>query len=115
MEQFAKAIMVVCCVPIILLSVIIFLDLMVIPKALNRIADALEKKEVAVEKKQVARKPYVAPVANVVPGLHWLDNADSWLCPICLMEVNTPTQYGYKCPRCGFMDEKDIGKEKNNG
>lgn len=43
MEEFAKAIMVVCCVPIILLSVIIFLDLVAIPRALNRIADALEK------------------------------------------------------------------------
>ena len=45
MDEFANAVLAVCCVPIILLSVIVFLDLMAIPRALNRIADALERKE----------------------------------------------------------------------
>lgn len=101
MEEFTKAVLVVCCVPIILLSVIVFLDLMAIPKALNRIADELEKSN-------VADSQAVSPVTNIVPGLHWIDNADSWLCPICLKEVSTPTMHQYRCPRCGFMDEKDV-------
>jgi rubredoxin len=39
---------------------------------------------------------------------HWIDNADSWICPECGLDVADPTDYGYKCPKCGFMDEKDI-------
>ena len=39
---------------------------------------------------------------------HWIDNADSYICPKCRMEVNSPSKYeGCKCPRCGFQDEKD--------
>lgn len=44
---------------------------------------------------------------------HWIDNADSYICPICGLEVNNPAKYdGCKCPKCGFQDEKD--KEKKN-
>ena len=43
---------------------------------------------------------------------HWLDNADSWICPICGFETASPAKYeGCKCPQCGFQDEKD--KEKD--
>lgn len=39
---------------------------------------------------------------------HWIDNADSYICPICRFETNNPNKYDCKCPRCGFMDAKDI-------
>lgn len=42
--------------------------------------------------------------------MEWLDNADSWLCPICRTEVNTPTKYNYYCPKCGFIAERDKNK-----
>lgn len=39
---------------------------------------------------------------------HWIDNADSWVCPVCGEEVRDPGKYpGCKCPNCGFQDEKD--------
>lgn len=39
---------------------------------------------------------------------HWIDNADSWICPVCGLEVSSPAKYkGCKCPKCGFQDEKD--------
>lgn len=39
---------------------------------------------------------------------HWIDNADSYICPKCGIEVNNPARYdGCKCPNCGFQDEKD--------
>ena len=39
---------------------------------------------------------------------HWIDNADSYICPVCGEEVRSPSAYpGYKCPKCGFQDEKD--------
>lgn len=39
---------------------------------------------------------------------HWIDNADSYICPICGEEVRSPSAYpGCKCPKCGFQDEKD--------
>lgn len=44
-------------------------------------------------------------------GLHWIDDADRWECPICGEYVICPSVYvGCKCPVCGFQDEKD--KEK---
>ena len=44
--------------------------------------------------------------------LHWIDNADSWICPICGFETGSPAKYeGCKCPKCGFQDDKDK-KEK---
>ena len=42
--------------------------------------------------------------------LHWIDNADSYICPVCGLEVNSPARYdGCKCPKCGFQDKKDGG------
>ena len=39
---------------------------------------------------------------------HWIDNADSYVCPVCNQEVRSPSAYpGCKCPNCGFQDEKD--------
>ena len=39
---------------------------------------------------------------------HWIDNADSYICPKCYLEVNNPAKYeGCKCPNCGFQDPKD--------
>lgn len=39
---------------------------------------------------------------------HWIDNADSWICPICGFETSSPAKHeGCKCPKCGFQDEKD--------
>lgn len=39
---------------------------------------------------------------------HWIDNADSYICPDCGFETNNPNRYaGAKCPKCGFQDEKD--------
>lgn len=41
-------------------------------------------------------------------SLHWLDNADSWICPVCSFETSSPSKYeGCKCPKCGFQDNKD--------
>lgn len=42
--------------------------------------------------------------------LEWIDNADSWLCPICRTEVWSPAAYNYKCPWCGFYAERDKNK-----
>lgn len=39
---------------------------------------------------------------------HWIDNADSYICPVCRFEVNNPNRHHGRCPKCGFMDEKDI-------
>jgi len=40
--------------------------------------------------------------------MHWIDNADSYICPVCGFEANNPNKYeGCKCPVCGFQDEKD--------
>ena len=39
---------------------------------------------------------------------HWIDNADSYICPVCRYEVNNPNKFHGKCPRCGFVDAKDI-------
>ena len=39
---------------------------------------------------------------------HWLDNADSYICPVCGFETDNPNRFDCKCPRCGFMDAKDV-------
>ncbi len=40
--------------------------------------------------------------------MHWIDNADSYICPICGFETDNPNKYdGCTCPVCGFQDEKD--------
>jgi rubredoxin len=38
----------------------------------------------------------------------WIDNGDSWICPMCRFETSSPAKYpGCKCPKCGFQAEKD--------
>lgn len=39
---------------------------------------------------------------------HWIDNADSYICPLCGYETNNPNRFHGKCPICGFMDVKDM-------
>ena len=46
-------------------------------------------------------------IGDKMKTLEWIDNADSWLCPICRMEVSAPTKYNYHCPKCGFITERD--------
>lgn len=48
----------------------------------------------------------------IAKSKHWLDNADSYLCPICYFETDNPHRFKYKCPICGFMDEKDCDKHE---
>ncbi len=44
---------------------------------------------------------------------HWIDNADSWICPICGFETGSPAKYeGCRCPKCGFQDDKDKQESK---
>lgn len=41
-------------------------------------------------------------------NLHWIDNADSYICPICGYETNNPHYlFDIRCPKCGFKDKKD--------
>lgn len=54
-----------------------------------------------------------APTIIPTDNLHWIDNADSYICPICGLEVHSPSKYeGCKCPKCGFQDEKDKEAEE---
>lgn len=42
---------------------------------------------------------------------HWIDNVDSYICPICNYETRpNPVKFNYKCPKCGFVDSNDIEK-----
>lgn len=43
---------------------------------------------------------------------HWIDNADSWICPVCGFEMGNPNYHDAKCPVCGFKDEKDMSLRK---
>ena len=48
---------------------------------------------------------------------HWIDNADSYICPVCRFECHSPKDWeGCKCPKCGFQDkdEQTMSKEKKN-
>lgn len=36
-------------------------------------------------------------------NLDWVDNADSFFCPVCHLEVNNPAKYHAVCPNCGFI------------
>lgn len=42
--------------------------------------------------------------------MDWIDNADSYICPICKTEVDNPRKYGYRCPTCGFVSDTDLAK-----
>ena len=43
---------------------------------------------------------------------HWIDNADSYICPVCGLEVYNPNSYyESRCPKCGFQDVSDAPKK----
>lgn len=43
----------------------------------------------------------------------WIDNGDSWICPICAHEEENPNKFpNSKCPICGFQDPKDANKDQ---
>lgn len=37
----------------------------------------------------------------------WIDDADCYRCPVCGFETHNPNQHGCKCPKCGFVADKD--------
>ena len=39
----------------------------------------------------------------LMSNMDWIDNADSYICPVCRLEVNSPAKSNYQCPRCGFI------------
>ena len=44
---------------------------------------------------------------------HWIDNGDSWICPICAHEEENPNKFSNsECPVCGFQDPKDANKDQ---
>ena len=46
---------------------------------------------------------------------HWIDNADSYICPICGFETDSPAKFpGCKCPLCGYQDPKDAKPTTKN-
>lgn len=45
-------------------------------------------------------------------NMDWIDNADSYICPVCRIEVNSPAKSNYQCPRCGFIAERDKNRYK---
>jgi len=47
--------------------------------------------------------------------MHWIDNADSYICPVCGFETDNPLRFKCKCPVCGFIDEKDRKEMRDKG
>lgn len=39
---------------------------------------------------------------------NWIDNADSYICPSCGLEINNPAKTDGKCPKCGFQDPRYV-------
>jgi rubredoxin len=58
-------------------------------------------------------KQLLMQIGDRMKTLEWIDNADSWLCPVCRMEVSTPTKYNYHCPKCGFIAETKAAENVN--
>lgn len=56
-------------------------------------------------------KQLLMQIGNRIKTLEWINNADSWLCPVCRTEVWSPVVYNYHCPECGFIAERDKNKE----
>lgn len=38
---------------------------------------------------------------------NWIDNADSYRCPVCGHETGNPNYHNCQCPVCGFVADKD--------
>ena len=55
-------------------------------------------------------KRLLIQISDRMKTLEWIDNADSWLCPVCRTEVWSPAAYNYHCPGCGFIAERDKNK-----
>lgn len=62
--------------------------------------------DLCVSNTRTGNKMHLACYAN---HRHWIDDADSYICPECGFKTNNPNKY-YKCicPRCGFQDKKDV-------
>lgn len=46
--------------------------------------------------------------------MHWIDDADQYICPICGFETYNPYKLeDCRCPKCGFQDPKDAIKKKD--
>ncbi len=39
---------------------------------------------------------------------NWIDNADSYRCPVCGHETGNPNYHNCECPVCGFVADKDV-------
>lgn len=39
--------------------------------------------------------------------MEWIDNVDSYICPVCGFETNNPNRFNKICPSCGFVAERD--------
>lgn len=39
--------------------------------------------------------------------MNWIDNADSYICPVCGFETDNPNKFRAKCPVCGFIADKE--------
>lgn len=44
------------------------------------------------------------------PVREWIDNCDSYICPVCRFETDNPNKYHCICPKCGFIADSDAGK-----
>ena len=39
---------------------------------------------------------------------NWIDNADSYRCPVCGYKTGNPNNHNCTCPVCGFVADKDV-------
>ena len=44
--------------------------------------------------------------------MDWIDNADSYKCPVCGYECDNPNRYNGQCPKCGFVPDKEERREE---
>lgn len=46
---------------------------------------------------------------------HWIDHADSWVCPCCGFECNNPNKLTERrCPKCNFREEETAKEPKSD-
>lgn len=38
--------------------------------------------------------------------MDWIDNADSYICPVCRYEISNPLVNNACCPKCGFVPDR---------
>ena len=78
------------------------------------ILDKYSSETVVFEKSEIV-EPDIPPMDNitvikpeskaVLLGLHWINDIDSYICPICKYSVKSNKE---TCPRCGFVDDTII-------